>query len=496
MLARIGKRTGIVAVVAAFALTPAAALGAVRYASPAGTSNLTCGQAGPCDIVTAVSSAAPGDTVIIEPGTYSPAMTLDDNGFKLDIEGQAGSLPVINSSEGYAFELMGGSTLSNVEVTDNASPVDVVSSTGSGATISHVIAETSGLNSGACLTDGVMIDSLCWSSGSGGYAAEANSLSTVAEPSFVNDTLIASGSSGNAVAAEANNGTLTLSLNNTIASGTAADILAQAGPSHTVSVTASNSNFGNAMDDGGGGTVNVPTAGSATNQTSAPVFDEAAAGNFHELSSSPTIGAGANLTDNGTTDLDGNPREIQGKTDIGAYEFVPAPSCTPSKVLAKFGKALSIALHCTDFAGAPLTYAIATNPAHGTVSAPSASGTVVYTSARGFSGADQFTFDATSTHGTSATATEIVDVGLPAPLLSAVKLHKTALQFKLNEAASVTLTFARRGHKSVTVKLKGKAGENSYKIKKLKVGKYTITIAASNAGGHTKSKSIGLKIKG
>jgi hypothetical protein len=492
-------RTRVLATVAAtFALLPAAASAADRYASPSGTSNLACGQADPCDIVTAVSDATNGDTVIIEPGTYSPSMTLDDNGFTLDIQGQAGSLPVINSSAGYGFELKGGSTLSNVEVIDNQSHGDAVSSVGPASTISHVIAETSGQDSVGCLVAGLMVDSLCWASGLDGNGAVAASLASSAQVSFDNDTLIASGSSGNAVAAEASNGTLTLSLNNTIARGMAADILAQAGAGHTVNVTASHSNFGNAMNDGGGGTVNVPTAGSTTNQTSKPVFANATGGNFHELSNSPTIGAGANLSDNGTADLDGDPREIQGKTDIGAYEFVPAPSCSPANVLAKYGKPVSIALHCTDFAGAPLTYAIATNPAHGTVTAPSATGSVVYTPARGFSGPDQFTFDATSTHGTSATATEAVDVGPPPPpppLLSVVKLHKTTLQFTLNEAASVTLTFARRGHKKVTVKLKGKAGKNSYKIKKLKAGKYTITIAASNVDGRAKSKSIGLKIK-
>ena len=202
------------------------------------------------------------------------------------------------------------------------------------------------------------------------------------------------------------------------------------------------------------------------------MFADAAIGNFHELSDSPTIGAGANLSDNGTTDLDGNPREIQGKTDIGAYEFVPAPSCAPAKVLAKYGKALSIALHCTDFAGASLTYAIGTNPAHGTVSPPSAGGSVVYTPARGFSGTDTFTFDATSVHGTSAVASIVVVVGPPAPVISGVKLHKTTLQFTLSAAATVTLTFAEHGHTKRTVHLMGKAGRNSYKIKKLKAGKY------------------------
>jgi hypothetical protein len=482
-------------VAAVFVMLPAAASAAVRYANPAGTSNLACGQADPCDIVTAVSDAANGDTVIIQPGTYSPTMTLDDNGFTLDIQGQAGSLPVINSSASYGFELMGATTLSNVEVIDNTNSADAVDSIGHGSTISHVIAESSGQNAVACFAGGLMIDSLCWASGVDGAAAVATSLSTSAEMNFDNDTLIASGSGANAVAAEANVGNLTLNLNNTIARGTATDILAQAGSTMTATVTASHSNFASAMNDGGGGIVNVPSSTENGNQSAEPVFANAAGGNFHELPNSPTIGAGANLSDNGTTDLDGNPREIQGKTDLGAYEFVPAPSCSPSKVLAKYGKPLSIALHCTDFAGAPLTYAIATNPAHGTVTAPSAAGSVLFTPAKGFSGTSTFTFDATSVHGTSAVATVVVVVGPPVPVISAVRLHKTTLQFTLSAGGTVTLTFSEHGHTKRTVHLMGKAGKNSYKIKKLKAGKYTITIAAANGGGHANSKSIGLKIK-
>jgi hypothetical protein len=339
-----------------------------------------------------------------------------------------------------------------------------------------------------------MTDSLCWASGPDAAAAVAASETTV-EVSFDNDTLISSGSGGNAVAAEANNGTLTLNLNNTIARGTATDILAQAGTATTANVTASHSNFANVANDGGGGIVNLPTAGSATNQTSEPVFANAAGGNFQELSNSPTVGAGADLSDNGTTDLDGNPREIQGKTDIGAYELVPAPSCTSSNVSDHYGEPVSIALHCTDFAGAPLSYTIVTPPARGSVSTPTASGSVVYTPAKGFSGPTALTFDATSVHGTSGVETVVVIVGPPPPVISGAKLHKTTLQFTLNEAASVTLTFARHGHKNVTVTLKGKAGKNSYKIKKLKAGKYKLTIAASNAGGVAKSKALSLKIK-
>jgi hypothetical protein len=186
-------------VVAGFALLPAAASAADRYASPSGTSNLACGQADPCDIVTAVSDAANGDTVIIEPGTYTPTMTLDDNGFTLDIQGQAGSLPVINSTASYGFELMGATTLSNVEVIDNTNSGYAVDSIGHGSTISHVIAESSGPNAVACLAGGLMIDSLCWASGLNAAAAVATSLvPSSVEMNFDNDTLIASGSNANA----------------------------------------------------------------------------------------------------------------------------------------------------------------------------------------------------------------------------------------------------------------------------------------------------------
>jgi Bacterial Ig domain len=310
-----------------------------------------------------------------------------------------------------------------------------------------------------------------------------------------NDTIEATGSGGYGVSAYMGSGTETLNLTNTIIHGAGADIYGEAEPGASATVTAAYSNFATVDNNGGGGTVSLPAAGSATNQTAAPVFAQAGAGDFHELSSSPTIGAGADSALNGTTDLDGNPREIDGNTDIGAYEFVPAPTCEPSKALVHANKPGPVSLHCTDLAGAPLTYAIVTKPAHGTLSTPSSGGTATYTPAKGYSGLDRFTFEATSSHGTSAAQTALITVLLPPPGLSKVKLRGTTLSFTLNEPASVTLTFARRGHKNVIVRLKGKAGKNSYKIKKLKAGKYKLTIAAQNGGGRAKSKSISLKIK-
>ncbi len=90
--------------------------------------------------------------------------------------------------------------------------------------------------------------------------------------------------------------------------------------SGSVIVTAHDSNFATTKQGSGGGTFTLPSSSANGNQSAEPVFADAAAGSFHELSGSPTIGAGVDSSQNGATDLDGNPREVAGKTDIGAYQ--------------------------------------------------------------------------------------------------------------------------------------------------------------------------------
>ena len=81
---------------------------------------------------------------------------------------------------------------------------------------------------------------------------------------------------------------------------------------------------------------------------------------------------------------------------------------------------------------------------------------MTYKPSKGFSGTDRFTYTATSANGTATDATVTVTVGKePAPKLASVKLSKSTVRFTLNEPASVTLTFSRRGHKSVSVEAQG-----------------------------------------
>src|SRR5580698_8154812 len=71
----------------------ATASGAIRYASPTGTDNVSCTPATPCDILTAIEQAPAASTVVIESGTYYKSAPLgseiSDGSRHLTIEGPA-----------------------------------------------------------------------------------------------------------------------------------------------------------------------------------------------------------------------------------------------------------------------------------------------------------------------------------------------------------------------------------------------------------------------
>jgi hypothetical protein len=516
---RIARVLGTVGAV--FLVATTSALASVRYASPTGTNQAPCTEQLPCDIVTAIDNAPANSNITLNPGTYgSPAPIatgLTDKGHELNIHGIAGeSRPVIDTTAAHAISLSGASTLSDVDLEDTSTAASAAAIwvTAAPATISDVIAHVSGPSGIACSAEGVLIDSVCWSQGADGVAATvaaAAPLTTSVAATLRNDTLIASGAGGDAV--ELNGASLTtteIDLYNTIARGAGEDILVQSSPSDatgSVIVTAHESNFATTKQGSGGGTFTVPSSSTNGNQSAEPVFADATAGDFHELSGSPTIGAGGNSSQNGATDLDGNPREVAGKTDIGAYQYIAGPICVPGVATTKFATPVRVQLACTDPLGGALTYAITGGPNHGTASVNASTGLVIYAPAAGFSGADSFDYTASSSNLTASTQVVTITVGKePPPVLSRFRQSKGTFAFRLSEAAKATLTFTQRAGGQTrsrgSITLNGKLGANSVRFtgklpdhKQLKPGTYTVVLGATNPGGRAKTQSVRFTIK-
>jgi hypothetical protein len=145
------------------------------------------------------------------------------------------------------------------------------------------------------------------------------------------------------VSGDGNGATTTLDARNVIARGghPSGDVWADTVAGATATVTLGHSNYAT-QNEAGTGSSSVTDPGTGTNQTSSPLFADAANGDFHQLAGSPTIDAGtAAATLLGTLDFDGNPRALDGNCDgnatpdIGADEFSvtcpvpPAPEPEP-----------------------------------------------------------------------------------------------------------------------------------------------------------------------
>jgi hypothetical protein len=333
---------GAIVILTVLAVVPAGAAAATTYfASPNG-SGTTCSAGSPCTIVEALAKSTSGDTVVLAGNESSygtagspiiPELQVHDG---VVVEGAAGQpMPQIYSHGASAGIRLGeggtGQVLSNVAIHEEMTGEAVV---GSG-TISRVLAlATSG---GGCRIDGpgtTIVDSVC-AGKVGIFDVLSAGFGTGVWPlTLRNDTIYGTAEAGLVAFSEAPK--FQVAAVNTIVRGPlTTDIETGETGTGTVDVSLAHSNYAKVTSEVG--ITTVTPAGSGTNQSTAPLFANAAGNDFAELSGSPTIDAGANEAANGSFDLGGNARALAGVipcpaiTDIGAYEYVPAslPPCPP-----------------------------------------------------------------------------------------------------------------------------------------------------------------------
>jgi hypothetical protein len=335
---------GVALLLLALAL-PAAAPAAVRYAAPGGTGPSGpggCPDTNPCSLPLAVAGTAPtdvvnGDEVVVTAGPYTESAQIFafDN---ITVHGEAGQpRPVINSNVATAFGTNVGATFRRLQVEHTGANNAILVFPG---TLDDVVVHTTGVSASACTVNGnsTIRNSSCWTSGSSGVGMLLGNGASSETIVVRNVTAVATGATNTDAIRAANSSGVTTTVNatNVIAQATAdppessviSDIEASAiGAGSVVNVNLDHSNYEDVFPQGSsGGSATITSNATNGNQGAVPLLADPATGDFHQLLGSPTIDAGVVDPANGTTDLDGQPRQIGTSTDIGVDEFPDADS--------------------------------------------------------------------------------------------------------------------------------------------------------------------------
>jgi hypothetical protein len=333
------------------AATPAAAT--TFYSSPSSNRAMQpCASDTPCKLDYAMLAAGTGDDVSIAPGNYYETGTTPWPGLPpvkkgVTVHGSgSGAAPVIF---GHVFvnavpflEIQDGGTLRDAELRS-----DVEQKQGNfygytiqidpGATVDRVIARATGVpgvSMTACtMLGGLLLNSVCQGSGPGGVNAVGANSNQTTSYALRNVTAVTTALYGTGVTMGTFNQFVLMFARNVIARGTTNDVTVVANdPAGIARASFEYSNWKTSSTSGGGTHEILVGPGSQTGPTAAnPLFVNAAAGDFRQVTGSPTIDAG--LTDtsspgNGPLALGGLSRNLGLRTDIGAYEHVPAPAAT------------------------------------------------------------------------------------------------------------------------------------------------------------------------
>ena len=305
------RRTLGAGILLALLAPTAAQASAVRHTSPTATATSgDCAAAMPCKIGYAVNSAAPGDEVIVAPGSYAVQVALAPTG--IDVHGVAGQAPpLLSGPDNLAgpFVLQSGGTLRHLAlrgatpsqdtlVVDGglAEDLEILSAAGDGAKV-RTAAETTVLRDSVVIaeSDGSGAAALKLREGGGGGRSGALAVRNVT----------AMAPHANAIRCEVGGGGVA-TLVNVLARGAVTDVDARNGGE---GCSASHSNLRPAASPAlvlGEGIVSAE-----------PLLADPAAGDYRPRPGSPTIDAGIADAFTSASDPDGRARAVP---DAGAFE--------------------------------------------------------------------------------------------------------------------------------------------------------------------------------
>lgn len=280
----------------------------------------SCTSSAPCRLDHAVALAAPGDDVIVLPGTYSITYPVSLS-VAATLEGQPGqprpSLVGAATLASDTVAVSGGAVVRHLDIaTANNTGAQTAALTVDGGTAEDLslFAGSSDSNGEALTVDdsaaGTVVRTiLARSQAPDGEAVSFKDGSSPGTASVFNLTAIGEGNTTTAISGNVASGSVLVK--DSIAAGRCGDVSTQPG---TQNLVVAYSDFRPSSSSGytdQGGNINA-----------APVFVNAGSEDYHETGSSPTVDAGAADASLSSADLDGNPRASGAAPDMGAYEYV------------------------------------------------------------------------------------------------------------------------------------------------------------------------------
>jgi hypothetical protein len=313
---------------------PATATAAVRHATPTGTGGEPCLELFPCSLSTAVGGAANGDQVLLASGTYTVTSSLVIT-TSISVEGPASPGLPFNAKIAYSGPINGVVVnapnvalrrLSVEPAVGNELSAAVVNGGIPGAVFDRVNLRSNGGSPALVGQDIVLRDSQVHTPGLFGLLA-AQVTGTITGSTIVAGTQ----PTARAVLARASDDpTATLTIRNSILRGGLVDAEADnnVGPAATASIDIDYSSFdpGQVVATNVDGTV---TLGGRNVDAAATLIDAPLGFIPFQRAGSNTIDAGSAAAAAGSAgDIENDPRVMGSAPDIGADEYLPAPTVT------------------------------------------------------------------------------------------------------------------------------------------------------------------------